>query len=325
MTVHYIVFTCSCVLSLPFSSDPGRNRSWRYRVVEVSVQVLGEPSLLSAVQEALEGASSVLRALEFGPFHSDPCLSLVSSSATQPTQSTSTSTSLPSSTTHSLSSSPSTCIYTCTCTCTCTGTSTCLSNTASPLSVSTPSVDELFSPTVLTSQSVPCASVSTCTHTSPSTTSIVDELFCPWNLSLVSTPSNVLIPSLPLSLPLHLIFWINYFPLGFCLLGVPPLFVFLLHFHRLFLSLHLHLWMNSFPHGCCVLSLPHRLLLLPRFHHLSLPLHLLSWTSSLSDHVHIINKLTTTGFFQNHQIHKRLHLKKNNQHINEVLSAEFVT
>ena len=155
MNVHYnIMSTCSRVLSLPLSSDPGGYRCWRYRVVEISIQVLGEPSLLSAVQEALEGGASVLRALEFGPFHSDPCLS---SSATQPIQSTSISTSLPSSTTHSLSSSPSTCIYTCTCT----GTSMCPSNTSPPLSVSIPSLDEPFSPTVLTSQSIPCASVST--------------------------------------------------------------------------------------------------------------------------------------------------------------------
>lgn len=101
MTVSSFMSTCSRVLSCPYSSDPGGNRCWRYHVVDISVQVLGQPSFLNAVQESLEGASTVLTSLQFGPFHPDPCLMpAVSCSASPPAKCTSTSMSV--SSTHSL-------------------------------------------------------------------------------------------------------------------------------------------------------------------------------------------------------------------------------
>ena len=71
------ISTRSHVLSLPYSSDPGGNRNSRYRVVDISVQVLGQPSLVSAIQESLEDALSALTSLQFGPFHSDACLHIM--------------------------------------------------------------------------------------------------------------------------------------------------------------------------------------------------------------------------------------------------------
>ena len=110
------------------------------------------------------------------------------------------------STTHSLPSSLSTSVGR--------GTSTCLSIWSS-LYVShfSPSlVGKLIPPVVSTSQSITYTSIST--YTCTSATSMVDELFCPWNSSLVSTPFTN-----SLSLPLHLIFLMNFFPMDF--VGVP--------------------------------------------------------------------------------------------------------
>ena len=170
---------CSRVLSLPYSSDPGGNRNWRYRVVDVRVQVLGQPSLLSAIQESLEGALSALTSLQFGPLQSDH--PTMSHSAFTPTQPTRASISVPS-TTHSLSS------YLCTFVSTCRSTSSSISS-----SLVCPSfLGKPVSPVVSTSHSVPCTTASTSAYT----TSVVDKLFCPWNLPHISTPSTNSLSSL---------------------------------------------------------------------------------------------------------------------------------
>ena len=65
---RYFFNTCRRVLSKPHSKQADGNRSWRFRVVNITVQVLGDSSLLEAIQEALEGATSVLHGMEFGEF-----------------------------------------------------------------------------------------------------------------------------------------------------------------------------------------------------------------------------------------------------------------
>ena len=52
------------VTSAVYSGWPG-NRNWRYRVVDVKISVCGDVSLLEGLQDALEGAHSVLAALRF--------------------------------------------------------------------------------------------------------------------------------------------------------------------------------------------------------------------------------------------------------------------
>ena len=64
---NILSFFFRSVFSLPFSTDPGGNRSWRFRAIDITIQVSGDPALQVAVEEALEGATSVLRGLEFGP------------------------------------------------------------------------------------------------------------------------------------------------------------------------------------------------------------------------------------------------------------------
>ena len=129
MTAIFIS-TCSHVLSLPYSSDPGGKRNWRYQIVDISVQVLGQPSLLSAIQESLEGALSALTSLQFGPFHSDACLlPTMSHSASPPTQPSCISMSVPSTT---LSSYLSSSVSTCTCRSTSSSVSSSLVSRSSP-------------------------------------------------------------------------------------------------------------------------------------------------------------------------------------------------
>ena len=62
-----MLFFFRSVFSLPFSTDPGGNRSWCFRAIDITIQVSRDPALQVAVEEALEGATSVLRGLEFGP------------------------------------------------------------------------------------------------------------------------------------------------------------------------------------------------------------------------------------------------------------------
>ena len=76
--------------------------------------------------------------------------------------------------THALSS------YLCTSVSTCTSTSSSISS----LLVCPSFLGKPVSPVVSTSHSVPCTTAST----SASTTSVVDELFCPWSLPYIPTP-----------------------------------------------------------------------------------------------------------------------------------------
>ena len=144
--------------------------------MDISVQVLGQPSLLSAIQESLEGASSALTSLQFWPVLSDPCL--LHSSASPPTQPMCTSMSVPS-TTHSLSLS------------TCTSVSDPSSSSSVYVSPSSPEfLDELFSPWTLSSRRTPSSvHASSSPSSSISLSSLMDELFSPWMLRSESTPS----------------------------------------------------------------------------------------------------------------------------------------
>ena len=66
----YLQFLCFSLLlfrvvtSVVYSGWPG-NRNWRYRVVDVKISVCGDVSLLEGLQDALEGAHSVLAGLRF--------------------------------------------------------------------------------------------------------------------------------------------------------------------------------------------------------------------------------------------------------------------
>lgn len=51
-------------MSNPYSMDPGGNRCWRYRVLDIHVFINGSWKYQDAVVEALEGAASVLESLE---------------------------------------------------------------------------------------------------------------------------------------------------------------------------------------------------------------------------------------------------------------------
>ena len=62
----FFSFFYRLVLSRPYSRERDGNRNWRFRVVDISVQIYGSPALLEPVQEALEGATSALHGMEFG-------------------------------------------------------------------------------------------------------------------------------------------------------------------------------------------------------------------------------------------------------------------
>ena len=51
-------------MSSPYSMDPGGNRSWRYRVLDIHIFINGSWKYQDAVAEALEGAGSVLGSLQ---------------------------------------------------------------------------------------------------------------------------------------------------------------------------------------------------------------------------------------------------------------------
>lgn len=54
----------SCIVSAPYSSNPAGNRSWRYRVTDVRVQVRGPWSMLPSVKKELKGAHQKLTQLK---------------------------------------------------------------------------------------------------------------------------------------------------------------------------------------------------------------------------------------------------------------------
>ena len=68
---HYLQFLCfsrflsRVVTSAVYSGSPDGNRNWRYRVVDVDISVCGDVLLLEGLQDALEGAHSVLAGLCF--------------------------------------------------------------------------------------------------------------------------------------------------------------------------------------------------------------------------------------------------------------------
>ena len=54
----------SCIVSAPYSSYPAGNRSWRYCITDVCVQVRGPWSMLPNVKKELKGAHQKLTRLE---------------------------------------------------------------------------------------------------------------------------------------------------------------------------------------------------------------------------------------------------------------------
>lgn len=54
------------VASRVYSRHPKGNRNWKYRVADISVMVHGEVWSQEPIREALEGATCVLGALQFG-------------------------------------------------------------------------------------------------------------------------------------------------------------------------------------------------------------------------------------------------------------------
>ena len=68
---NYLQFLCfsrflsRVVTSAVYSRSPDGNRNWRYRVVDVDISVCGDVLLLEGLQDALEGAHSVLAGLCF--------------------------------------------------------------------------------------------------------------------------------------------------------------------------------------------------------------------------------------------------------------------
>ena len=51
-------------MSSPYSMDPGGNRCWRYRVLDIHIFINGSWKYQDAVAEALEGGASVLGSLQ---------------------------------------------------------------------------------------------------------------------------------------------------------------------------------------------------------------------------------------------------------------------
>ena len=63
MLSTYGMFSYSVITSEPYSRAPDGNRRWRYRVVDLSVAILGHPDMLRELKATLEGAVPRLKAL----------------------------------------------------------------------------------------------------------------------------------------------------------------------------------------------------------------------------------------------------------------------
>ena len=64
-SLWFSLFLFRVVTSAVYSRCPYGNRSWRYRVVDINISVCGDVLLLEGLQDALEGAHSVLAGLHF--------------------------------------------------------------------------------------------------------------------------------------------------------------------------------------------------------------------------------------------------------------------